>query len=67
MEEMYKDIETELLEAAVESKKTVQVIFTNGYQTPAVIVDFDCNAFKLEVEGKTQLSYRHAVSTIVMD
>lgn len=66
MEEIL-NIEAEMLEQAMETKKPVQLIFTNGYQTPAVVVDFDCNVIKAKVEGKTWLVYRHAVSTIVFN
>lgn len=67
MEENYKDIEAEMLDQAIKTKKSVQLIFTNGYQHSAVVIDYDCNVIKLEVEGKTWTVYRHAVSTIVMD
>lgn len=66
MEEIM-NIEAEMLEQAMENKKPVQLIFTNGYQTPAQIVDFDYEAIVAKVDGKTWMVYRHAVSTIVMD
>lgn len=41
------------------------VFLVNGYQIKGVIRSFDNFTVMLEVEGKQQLIYKHAVSTII--
>ncbi len=41
------------------------VFLVNGYQIKGVVRSFDNFTLLLEVEGKQQLVYKHAVSTII--
>ncbi len=41
------------------------VFLINGYQVKGVVKSFDNFTVMLEVEGKQQLIYKHAVSTII--
>ncbi len=41
------------------------VFLINGYQIKGVVRSFDNFTIMLEVEGKQQLVYKHAVSTII--
>jgi len=41
------------------------VFLINGYQVKGVVRSFDNFTILLEVEGKQQLIYKHAVSTII--
>lgn len=41
------------------------VFLVNGYQIKGTVRSFDSFTILLEVEGKQQLVYKHAVSTII--
>lgn len=41
------------------------VFLINGYQIKGIIRSFDSFTLMLEVDGKQQLVYKHAVSTII--
>lgn len=41
------------------------VFLVNGYQIKGTVKSFDNFTILLEVEGKQQLVYKHAVSTII--
>lgn len=41
------------------------VFLINGYQIKGVVRSFDSFTLLLEVDGKQQLVYKHAVSTII--
>jgi host factor-I protein len=41
------------------------VFLVNGYQIKGIVRSFDNFTLLLEVEGKQQLVYKHAVSTII--
>ncbi|MGM9626976.1 MAG: RNA chaperone Hfq [Faecousia sp.] len=62
-----KILEEVVLSEAAENGSPVRIVFTNGYQTTAVIKDFDCETILAEVKGKRWMIYRHAVSTVVLD
>lgn len=46
-------------------KITVIVYLTNGFQLKGNIKGFDNFIVILEVDGKTQMIYKHAISTII--
>ncbi len=49
----------------VRKEKTVVVIYlTNGFQIKGTIKGFDSFIVIIETEGKQQLIYKHAISTI---
>ncbi|MFP4456488.1 MAG: RNA chaperone Hfq [Halanaerobiales bacterium] len=41
------------------------IFLVNGYQIRGLIKSFDSFTILLEVEGKQQMVYKHAISTIV--
>lgn len=46
-------------------KLQVTVFLMNGFQMHGVITGFDCFTVALESEGRPQLIYKHAISTVV--
>jgi len=44
---------------------SVTVYLTNGFQIRGIVKGFDNYVIIVEVEGKHQMIYKHAVSTIV--
>ena len=42
----------------------VTLFLVNGFQLRGVITGFDCFTVALESEGRPQLIYKHAISTI---
>ncbi len=46
-------------------KLQVTVFLMNGFQMHGVITGFDCYTVALETDGRPQLIYKHAISTIV--
>ena len=46
-------------------KLPVTVFLMNGFQLRGVIAGFDAFAVVLDSEGKQQLIYKHAISTVV--
>ena len=53
------------LNQARKEKTIVTVFLTNGYQLKGVIKGFDNFTVILESEGKQQLIYKHAMSTVI--
>ena len=43
----------------------VTVFLVNGFQLRGVIIGFDCFVVVLDTEGRQQVVYKHAISTIV--
>lgn len=43
----------------------VTMFLVNGFQLRGTIVGFDCFVVILETEGRQQVIYKHAISTIV--
>jgi len=56
--------DTFLNQARKENMPTT-VFLVNGYQIKGVVRSFDNFTVLLEVDGKQQLVYKHAVSTII--
>ncbi len=54
-----------ILNAARKEKVPVTVFLTNGFQTKGVITGYDAYVILLDVAGKQNMIYKHAVSTIV--
>lgn len=46
-------------------KIVVQVYLTNGYQLRGLVVGFDNFVIVIEYEGKQNVVYKHAISTII--
>lgn len=60
--EIYQDI---FLNQARRSRTCVTVFLMNGFQMRGIITGFDLFVILLQSEGKQQMIYKHAVSTIV--
>ncbi len=56
--------DTFLNQARKESMLTT-VFLINGYQIKGIVRSFDSFTLLLDVEGKQQLVYKHAISTII--
>lgn len=53
------------LSAARRDKLNVVVFLMNGFQMKGVVRGFDSFVVMLDTEGKQQMIYKHAISTIV--
>ncbi|MDR3209920.1 MAG: RNA chaperone Hfq [Oscillospiraceae bacterium] len=53
------------LNQARASKLPLTVFLVNGFQMRGVVTGFDSFTVVLDTEGKQQLIYKHAISTIV--
>lgn len=53
------------LNSVRKEKIVVQVYLTNGYQLRGIVVGFDNFVIVLEGEGKQNVIYKHAISTII--
>ena len=60
-----KDLQEQLLLRAQECRKSVLVITTNGFQMRGVIVGSDRFVIALKGDGRLQMVYKHAISTLV--
>lgn len=53
------------LNQARRDKLTVTVFLTNGYQLRGIVRGFDNFTVVVDTDGKQQMIYKHAISTIV--
>lgn len=60
-----KDLQSAFLDRARRERLTVTMFLMNGFQLHGVIRGFDGFTVVLDSEGKQQLIYKHAISTIV--
>ncbi|MED3392351.1 RNA chaperone Hfq [Bacillus thuringiensis] len=54
----------QVLQEAVQRKKNMTIILIHGFHIKGTITGYDLYSILLEVEGKQQLVYKHAISTI---
>lgn len=54
-----------VLNTARQQGQTVTVFLTNGFQLRGVVRGFDSYVVLLDTEGKQQMIYKHAISTVV--
>ncbi len=59
------NLQDTFLNQARKENMLTTVFLVNGYQIKGVVRSFDNFTLLLEVEGKQQLIYKHAVSTII--
>lgn len=59
------NLQDALLNVARQQGQMVTVFLMNGFQMRGYIKGFDCFVIILESEGKQQMIYKHAISTIV--
>lgn len=60
-----QNLQDVFLNAVRKDKNEVTVFLTNGFQFKGIVKSFDAYTIMLESEGKEQLVFKHAVSTIV--
>lgn len=58
-------LQDDLLDEIVSGRIPVTVFLMNGFQIKGMILDHDDAIAVLEVEGKQQIVYKHAISTII--
>ena len=59
------NLQDTFLNQARKENMLTTVFLVNGYQIKGVVRSFDNFTLLLEVEGKQQLVYKHAISTII--
>lgn len=59
------DLQDLFLIRARRSKESVTMFLMNGFQMRGIIVGFDAFVVVLDTDGKQQIIYKHAISTIV--
>lgn len=57
-------LQEELLDEIIEDKTPVAVFLMNGFQLRGSILDHDDAVVVIENEGKQQMVYKHAISTV---
>lgn len=57
-------LQDDLLNEIVDEKMPVTVFLVNGFQIRGIVADHDDAVIVIETEGKQQIVYKHAVSTI---
>ena len=57
-------LQDELLDEIVEEKTPVVVFLMNGFQLRGTVLDHDDAVVVVENEGKQQMVYKHAISTV---
>lgn len=62
---MGKSYQDMILNQVRKMEMSVTVYLTNGFQIRGVVRGFDNYVILLESEGKQQMIYKHAVSTII--
>lgn len=58
-------LQDELLDEIVNDKVPVTVFLMSGFQIRGSILDHDDAVVVLDVEGRQQIVYKHAISTII--
>lgn len=58
-------LQDELLDEIVNDKVLVTVFLMSGFQIRGSILDHDDAVVVLDVEGRQQIVYKHAISTII--
>ena len=58
-------LQDDLFNEIVDEKVPVTVFLMNGFQIKGVMIDHDDAVVVLEVEGRQQIVYKHAISTII--
>ena len=58
------NIQDNILQYLKDERESVKIFLMKGFQIQGTILDFDTFVILLESEGKKQLIYKHAISTI---
>lgn len=65
MNKQIPNLQDVFLNQARKEKMVVTIFLTNGFQFKGIVRGFDNFTVVLETEGKQQLVYKHAMSTVV--
>ncbi|MBG9827829.1 RNA chaperone Hfq [Bacillus wiedmannii] len=57
-------LQERLLQEAMQGKENVTLILLKGFHIKGTIQGYDVYSILIEAEGKQQLVYKHAISTI---
>ena len=57
--------QNEILKECIKERTPVTIFFMNGFQLRGIITNFNMNVIVCEADGKQQMIYKHAISTIV--
>ncbi|MGG0325879.1 RNA chaperone Hfq [Bacillus mycoides] len=60
-------LQEQLLQEAVQRKKSMTIILVNGVHIKGTIQGYDLYSILVDAEGKQQLVYKHAISTIWLE
>lgn len=58
------NLQDAVLKQAIREKIPVTIYLTNGFQFKGVVCGFDSYVVLIDCEGKQQIVYKHAISTI---
>lgn len=58
------NIQDNVLQYLKDERELIKIFLIKGFQIQGTIIDFDTFVVLLESDGKKQLIYKHAVSTI---
>lgn len=58
-------LQEELLDELANEKIPVTIYLMNGFQIRGTVADHDDAVVVIEAEGKQQIVYKHAISTII--
>lgn len=58
------NIQDNVLQYLKSEREIIKIFLMKGFQIQGTIIDFDTFVILLESEGKKQLIYKHAISTI---
>ncbi|PEO40989.1 RNA chaperone Hfq [Bacillus wiedmannii] len=57
-------LQEQVIKEAVQRKKSITLILVNGFHIKGTMQGYDLYSILVEAEGKQQLVYKHAISTI---
>ena len=57
-------IQDRVLQEALQNKRLITLILVNGFHIKGVLKGYDMYAVWMESDNKSQLVYKHAISTI---
>lgn len=65
LKQQQKNLQDKFLNSARKERVEVTVYLVNGFQLKGMVKAFDSFTVLLEIEGKQQMVYKHAISTII--
>lgn len=65
MQKTAMDLQEQFLDQARRDRTGLTVFLMNGFQMRGVVTGYDHFTVVLECEGKQELVYKHAISTII--